>query len=174
MRSANRPANWAPPTEWRQTPETGGGIHVTDGGRLTARHSTVTRSIANANGGGIYSTGVLTVEHTTVSRNTANSSSDVPAEGRRDPPARRRNPSRTAPCPTGGRGTRGHRGIRGNRWPLTDRSRRNPRVRRPGGLLCHPVGDREAFASRLMAWERERRHHQRQANAEANPAHDHR
>lgn len=137
VRSANRPANWAPPTKWRQTPETGGGIHVTDGGRLTARHSTVTRSIANANGGGIYSTGVLTVEHTTVSRNTANSSSDVPAEGRRDPPARRRSPSRTAPCPTGGRGTRGHRGVRGNRWPLTDRSRRYPRVRRPGPL-CRP------------------------------------
>lgn len=137
VRSANRPANWAPPTEWRQKPETGGGIHVTDGGRLTARHSTVTRSIANANGGGIYSTGVLTVEHTTVSRNAANSSSDVPAEGRRDPPACRRNPSRTAPCPTGGRGTRGHRGVRGNRWPLTDRSRRYPRVRRPGPL-CRP------------------------------------
>ncbi|WP_026254651.1 right-handed parallel beta-helix repeat-containing protein [Salinispora arenicola] len=58
-----------------QTPETGGGIHVTDGGRLTTRHSTITRNSANANGGGIYSAGVLAVEYTTVSRNTANNSS---------------------------------------------------------------------------------------------------
>lgn len=30
-----------------------------------------------------------------------------------------------------------------------------------------PVGDHEAFASRRVAWKRDRRHHQRQANAEA-------
>lgn len=55
--------------------------------------------------------------------------------------------------------------------PLTDRS---ADIRALVGQVrtVIPEGDREALKPRTVAWEREHRHHQRQAEAEPNPAYD--
>lgn len=61
--------------------EDGGGVLVNQGGELTVKHSTITRNIAEDNGGGIANNGTTRVKGSTFTLNRAQEGGGIQSNG---------------------------------------------------------------------------------------------